>query len=547
MSNGIDFVIGGKDKAKPAMSSVEQSLQRLETKADTVAKSTARLAAVSGVLAGAYAAVKSALAALGGLNAINAAYETQTKAVKNLTSALTVRGAAGAEQSKQMQSMAADLQKLTGVGDEVTIGLMQQATAIGFASDKIDDATKAAVGLADVTGKSLDASLGDLKAALEGNFDAFVGLNPQIMYMRTNQEKLAAVMAIAQQGLEQQSRNMTTVEGSGKRASGAIGDLMEVIGAIIAPIRVLVNAGLQTLAESLQTVLAPAAEYATSILQNIGPIMDWVKEKVIQGVNLIIGAFTFLEVVLTNLGDVWEMAKAYAEMTMIGIQESVMHTLTVAIPEYAKWFGANFVNLIKDAFNAVFAVITNAGKIIGEMVYQIFAFIASGGEGGINGLMRDLGQAASRSLLDGFESSLTSLPEIAERELTQREKDLADKIGAIGGRLGQEFSDKMSERMLGVGSSLGDELNAATNGINLKGRPNVITQGINVTEGRLLTRGPGSTLPNKLDEVIRLLKDPPPPKPPRAPILVQMDGKQSQVWDDIKENTSKTLQMEAIA
>ncbi len=160
-------------------------------------------------------------------------------------------------------------------------------------------------------------------------------------------------------------------------ADTAIGSLMETVGTIIAPIRVLINAGLQQLAESLQSVLAPAAANAQSVLQNIGPIMDWVKEKVIQGVNLIIGAFTFLETILTNLGSVWEMAKAYAEMSMIGMQENVMHVLTVAIPEYAKWFGANFVNLIKDAFNAVITVITNAGKIIGDMVYEIFAFIAS--------------------------------------------------------------------------------------------------------------------------------------------------------------------------
>jgi hypothetical protein len=104
------------------------------------------------------------------------------------------------------------------------------------------------------------------------------------------------------------------------------------------------------------------------------------------------------------------------------------------------------------------------------MVYQIFAFIASGGEGGIEGLMSGLGEAASISLLDGFKSSLTSLPEIAERQLTAREKDLAEKIGAVGGRLGQEFSDKMEERTdRGRGLRSAMSLSAASN-INLKGR-----------------------------------------------------------------------------
>lgn len=506
-TNGIDFVIGGKDKAKAAFTSTEKGLGRLEAGTQSLKKATTSLMASMAPLLAVLAAVKAVMAAVGGVKAANEAFDEQTASVKRLTSALAIRGQAAA--SGQMQAMAKDLEKLTGVSDQTTLALMNNAQELGFATDRMDDAAKASLGLSEAMGKTAEQSLGDMKAALEGNFDAFIGLNPQIMYMRTNQEKLAAVMAIANQGLDTLSQNSTTVAGSGQRANTALGSLMETIGAIIAPVRVLINAGLQQLAESLQSVLAPAAEYAQQVLQNIGPIMDWVKEKVTQGVNLIIGAFTFLETVLTNLGSVWEMAKAYAEMSMIGMQENVMHVLTKVIPAYASWFAENFVNIFKDAFNAVIAVITNAGKIIGDMVYQIFEFIASGGEGGISGLMQGLGQAASRSLLDGFESQLTSLPDIAERQLTQREQDLADKIGKIGGRLGQEFSDKMSERMVGVGSGLGDELNAATKNIDLKSRAQFITQGSQATEGRLLTRGPGTTLPGKLDQIINLLKNPP--------------------------------------
>lgn len=545
-TNGIDFVIGGKDKAAPAMTSVEKSLQRLEQKTESVAAATKRLAALGGALAAAYGLVKTALAALGGLDKINAAYDAQTAAVKRLNSALAVRGQQAA--SAAMQQTAKDLEKLTGVSDQATLALMQTAQTMGFATDKADDAAKAALGLAEATGKTAEQSLGDMKAALEGNFEAFHGINPQIMFMRSNQEKLAAVMAIANQGLQQQSQDMGTVAGSGRRADSAMGSLMESFGKIIAPIRVLINAGISQLATALDSLLVPIVQYATSILENIGPIMEWVQGKVVAAINVMIGAFTFFEVILTNLGSVWEIVKAAAELAMITVSESVMHTLTKVIPAYAMWFGENFINLIKDAFNGVIAVITNAGRIIGEMVYQIFAFIASGGEGGIEGLMSGLGQAASISLLDGFKSSLTSLPEIAERQITAREKDLADKIGAVGGRLGQEFSDKMSERMIGVGSTLGDEVNAATSNISLKGRAAVMTQGVQATEGRLLTRGPGSSLPNKLDEIINLMKrrEQREQKPPER-ILVRLDDDQMRVWDKVEENTSNTVQMEAIA
>ena len=541
-TNGIDFVIGGKDKAAPAMTSVEKSLQRLEQKTESVAAATKRLAAVGGVLAAAYGLVKTALAALGGLDKINAAYDAQTAAVKRLNAALAIRGQQAA--SAAMQQTAKDLEKLTGVSDQATLALMQTAQSMGFATDKADDAAKAAIGLAEATGKTAEQSLSDMKAALEGNFDAFVGLNPQIMYMRTNQEKMAAVIAIANQGLAQQSKDMGTVSGSGRRADSSIGSLMESFGKIIAPIRVLINAGIQQLATALDKLLVPVVQYATSVLENIGPVMDYVKEKVTQAINVMIGAFTFFEVILTNLSSVWEIVKAAAELAMITVSEAVMHTLTKTIPAYAMWFGENFINLIKDAFNGVIAVITNAGRIIGEMVYQIFEFIASGGSGGIDGLMSGLGQSASISLLDGFKSQLTSLPEIAARQLTQREKDLADKIGAVGGRLGQEFSDKMSERMLGVGSALGDEVKNATAGINLQGRPAVMMQGIPATEGRLLTRGPGTRIPDIMQQILQELRK----KPDKEPkILVRLDDDQNRLLQAVAANTQNKLQLEAIA
>jgi uncharacterized protein YoxC len=544
MSNGIDFVIGGKNQASAPMNAVEKSMQRLQAGTTKLKSATQGLMASMAPLLAVLAAVKTVMAAVGGIKAANEAFDAQTESVKRLNAALQIRGAQGA--SAGMQQVAKDLEKLTGVSDQTTLGLMNQAQSMGFATGAMDDAAKAALGLAAATGKDASASLADMKAALEGNFEAFHGLNPQIMFMRTNQQKLAAVMAIANQGLAAQSQDMGTVAGSGRRADSAMSTLMETFGAILAPIRVLINAGLQQLSTSLTSLLAPAAEYATSVLENIGPMMDYVKEKIVQGINIAVGAFTFFETVLTNLDSVWEMAIAYAEMSMISIKENIMHVLTVEIPAYAAWFAENFVNLIKDAFNGVIAVITNAGKIIGDMVYEIFAFIASGGEGGVEGLMDSLGRSASRSLLDGFESSLTSLPDIAARQLTQREKDLAEKIGAIGGRLGEEFSDKMRERMLGVGDDLSGEISAATSNINLKGRQSVMTGGITATEGRLLTRGPGTRLPDQMQQIIDLLRNPPAPRKENK-ILVQIDPAQMQTWEQIQQNTANTLQMEAIA
>jgi hypothetical protein len=541
-TNGIDFVIGGKNQAAPALASTEKGLSRLEAGTKSLKTATTSLMASMAPLLAVLAAVKTVMAAVGGVKAANEAYDAQTESIKKLNSTLAIRGAQGA--SAGMQQVAKDLEKLTGVSDQTTLGLMQQAQSMGFATDAMDDAAKAALGLAAATGKTAEQSLGDMKAALEGNFESFHGLNPQIMYMRTNQEKLAAVLAIANQGLAQQAADTTSVAGSGRRADTAMGTLMETFGAIIAPIRVLISAGLQQLAETLTGMMAPAAEYATSVLENIGPIMDYVKEKVVQGINVVIGAFTFLEVILTNLGTVWDLVLAYAEKTMLGIVGAVMHALTEVIPAYAMWFGENFVNLIRDGLVLAFTVVTNHIAKIVDAFQALWDFIASGGQTDVLG---ELGNIAGRSYLEGFQSSLTALPEIAARQLSQREQDLADKVGKIGAKLGNEFSDKMEDRMVGVGSTISDEMSAATSSINLKGKGAVMTQGIPATEGRLLTRGPGTRIPELMQQILNELKK----KPDKADNrngrpLVQLDPQGMGLLQAIATNTGNTLQMEAI-
>ena len=542
-TNGIDFVIGGKNQAAPALASTEKGLSRLEAGTKSLKTATTSLMASMAPLLAVLAAVKTVMAAVGGVKAANEAYDAQTESIKKLNSTLAIRGAQGA--SAGMQQVAKDLEKLTVVSDQTTLALMQQAQSMGFATGAMDDAAKAALGLAAATGKTAEQSLGDMKAALEGNFESFHGLNPQIMFMRTNQEKLAAVLAIANQGLAQQAADTTSVAGSGRRADTAMGPLMETFGAIIAPIRVLISAGLQQLAETLTGMMAPAAEYATSVLENIGPIMDYVKEKVVQGINVVIGAFTFLEVILTNLSTVWDLVLAYAEKTMLGIVGAVMHALTEVIPAYAMWFGENFVNLIRDGLVLAFTVVTNHIAKIVDAFQALWNFIASGGQTDVLG---ELGNIAGRSYLEGFQSSLTALPEIAARQLSQREQDLADKVGKIGAKLGDEFSNKMEERMVGVGSTISDEMSAATSNINLKGKGAVMTQGIPATEGRLLTRGPGTRIPELMQQILNELKK----KPDKADNrngrpLVQLDPQGMGLLQAIATNTANTLQMEAIA
>jgi hypothetical protein len=338
MSNGIDFVIGGKDNAKPAMASVEKSLERLESKTSSLGEATSKLATITAGFASAvWLAEKAGGYLARGIEAVNAAYDAQA-------------GPAS---------------------------LVAQATA---------------------------------------------------------------------------------------KADAAITNLMVSVGALLAPVRVLVSAGIETLANAMSTILAPAVEYATEVLENIGPLADWVKTKVIDGVNAIISAFTWLEVIVRNLDQVWIAMVAQAELYMLQMAGTIKHTLMEVIPTYAVWFGENFVDM----------------------------------------------------LTGGWDKAFATLPDIAVRAISQREKDLAQTVGQVGANLGQQFADKFAERMVGIGAGAAGELEKSMDlkidkleENTSKRKDGTTGTSINAMESRLLTRGPGSTtegllkdIANKMDRLL---------------------------------------------
>jgi hypothetical protein len=544
--SGVDFVIGGTDKAGPAMAQVEKSLERLEKKTDSLGKATSRLTQLTSVLAAGYAAVKAATAALGGLSAINAAYDQQADAVRGLETALRLQGEEVASNSARLQAFAGDIQKLTGVGDEATIALMKQASMLGVNADQMESVTKASIGLSEVLGTDMESAMKSLRLAQEGNFAAFEKQFPQMKAMQSDAEKLAFVSELAAKGLDAKADASMTVSGMAERASGAMGDLMEVIGNIIAPVRMLISQGLKVLAESLQQVLAPAAEYAQGVLENIGPIMDYVKEKVVQAVNIIVGAFTFVEVIVTNLGDVWEMMKAGAELRFEQMKNIIMHVLTEVIPSYAMWFAENFVNIIRDGLMLAFTVITNHIRKIKDAFFALWDFIKSGGSTDILG---QLGEIAGRSYLEGFESSLTALPEIAERSLSDKEKALQSKIDGIAGNLGDQFAKKFADRMvvlddeLGAGFSKDIELklkNQVKGEVDdqLKKSIGMSTQ-VSATESRLLTRGPADKQMNLLERLLRKVED----IAASSATTAAAEMESASALANIAENTAKTTQI----
>ncbi len=511
---GIDFVIGGKNNATPAIDRVDKQLGRLNRTAGRLERTTKMLKLATGAMMATWAAVKGIGAALGGINAINAAYDRQIEAVKGLEDSLRLNGEEVAANSARMQKFAADMQKLTGVGDEVTLGLMRQASMLGVSTEQLEGTSKAAIGLSEAMGKPLATSLDMVRRAQEGNFQQFERMFPQMRAMQTDAEKLAFVSELAAKGLDAKASSADRVSGMSERASGAMGDLLESVGALLAPVRMLWNQGIKVLAESLQTALVPAVQMAESVMANIGPLMDWVREKVITAVNGIIGAFTFLEVVVTNMPAIWQMMVDGIELRLVQTAGIASHYLTEVIPAYAKWFSENFINLVRDAFVGYVTIVKNSMTNAAQMVMAGWEWITSGMKGGISGLMSEVAAAANQSLLEGFEATTGSLPEIMERQISDREQQLKDRIGKTGADLGQQFADKFGARMIGLGAGIGEdftkeiELAMGKDMLDQLKRPGGSAGGsaaLSSSESRLLTRGPADRREDMLGKLVAMV------------------------------------------
>ena len=450
MASDVEIVVGAKDQASKILQQIagetRQMTRSVQTMAAKSVQSTKRmevgfqsLKAAAGPLLAVFAAVKGATAAFSfGSDSIEA-FNVQEEAVRRLTKAIELNGESVANVASH-QAYASSLQALTNVGDEVTLGLMAQASALGVADDQLQNTSKAAIGLSEATGLSLDAALQQVQRAMAGDTSGLTRYIPALKAAETASEKLAIVQDLAAKGLLQKQDATNTAAGAAQRAANAWGDFKETVGAILAPIQQLVGTGLAVAAEVLQDALAPALVAAGAA----SSVFETVVKKMTKG---IVASITAVEVVVTNIPVIWEMAVASAELQIVRLVEIVKHAFTVAIPTYARWFSDNLLNLGRDAFVGYITIVQNMAKKVGNILVTLWDFVASGGSGGFEKLFADIAEDAAGSLLEGFEAKTEPLPDVVARQITAREQELTSKIGKLGGDLSDQFQTKFSDRM----------------------------------------------------------------------------------------------------
>ena len=142
------------------------------------------------------------------------------------------------------------------------------------------------------------------------------------------------------------------------------------------------------------------------------------------------------EFAMTNWQDVGAYAFTYVQLSAVQFFESLKHFFTATLPAVFSWFGQNWRDIFHTAVDFALTAMINVGKNIRNLWTAVVDFIAGKGF-----------NFEFTPLLDGFRNTISKMPDIPERALTEMEKRLQTNLDGIGNRVGTSFDDIVGERM----------------------------------------------------------------------------------------------------
>ncbi len=513
MDESMEFVIRARDEAtrvlqdfKRATDSLGTSMESVENRSSSLQMSLGGVTGALVALAGAYAAIKGGEAVFSYLN------ESADKFLK-------------LEMEKRLNATLKDsarqIEIATNIDEGQIRGVMRSAQE-SFDPSQIEDVTKAAIGLSYELEISLAEAFQKVKAATDGSFSSIEYLIPGLKDLTSAQDRLAAVSAFASEGLKGQTEKANSGLDVFAKFAIETENLATTIGEMVAPFKQLAYEGIAIVVEFLNQALQPAIEdfqaYFSGMAMNVQANAKAFAE-------VLVGAFTFVEVGVTNIGTVMEMAGASIMLTLEQWRSTFEHVLVTVIPEYVMWFGRNFLNILQDTAVAASHLVENLGRNIINGFSIIFEYIMGGWQDqDFDSFMAELGGAMSENLLRGFEPVTEALPEVGERAVSDFEKSLEGVLTEGGEKLANDFTTKFEERMAALNDSLQSnpietdvQLNMRSSGFDLQSQQ---VKALNAFESRVMVSGDVSNSPEKstaentgkmaktIDEVLQVIKQP---------------------------------------
>jgi hypothetical protein len=506
----VEFAIGGKNETAKAINSTVAGLSRLEMSFGSIIKTAAGFTLVSGTINTALRGIER----LGSLISAGVSdYDKATEANRALRQAMELNGGATDEAVQKNIELADSLERRTNIEAEAIAEMMKSAAMLGVENEQLDDVAQAAIGLSEAMGIGLDDALKKARLATEGNFDSFNRLIPSLKDMATNEEKLAAVMQLANNGMAQKEARADSAADAYQRMQNKVGNMMEALGEALSPFRKLALDGIGFAAEKITEVMLPALESMKAVFLESGNIAELFQRSIAESINKAVQAFTLAEVVIENLDTAFGFLLDSGSLQVTRLVEVIKHAFTVQLPAYAKFLGETILEGITFPLRAGIVASENFANTFGKIFDRLQVFLYSRMQGGFAKLGADIGKITGESLLKGFETSFPSLPQIAERAITDREIELQRNVTNAAENIADEFNRRLEGRLVGFDQVIKEQSDKMA--LAMTGQPNASATATNqqaksssqlaaasalqAQTGRLLTMGPAS----ETNEILR--------------------------------------------
>lgn len=219
------------------------------------------------------------------------AWGEQERSLVSMEAALGTAGVDVDLYSEKFQNLASEIQKLTTYGDEVILANEQLALSMGIPAEKMEEFQKASVALSKSFGKSLPVASKIVARAMNGNFEMFNEIIPEIKNLTTEEEKLKVVNEAIARGWNIARKETETFYGSLIQCKNSVGGVTEEIGKQLAP-------AVQSAAQSIK-------EFADWFIKLPG----WNK-KAIVAVGGLTAALPLMTKAVTTLRNAWVLYTA---------------------------------------------------------------------------------------------------------------------------------------------------------------------------------------------------------------------------------------------
>ena len=260
----------------------------------------------------------------------------QEQAVNDLESAIASSGQSTEKWSKKLQDVASSIQKITIYGDEALMPVMALGLNMGIGADKMEESTKAAIGLSKAFGIDLKTSMKMVALAMQGEFTLLQRYVPELRSVSTEAEKLAIFQKLVAAGFQQAQAETKTASGQYQQLKNELGDLGELVGKLLMP-----------------------------IFQGFGNIIRAVAEK----------ASGFISGELPKLNEALSTVKAILDGIADGIRGSSFDGWSAQLEDAFKGAAEILMATIKAVGQFLLSIASTVGQMIGEGVVAAMASV----------------------------------------------------------------------------------------------------------------------------------------------------------------------------